>query len=597
MDPGSTFSYVTPYFALDFGIETEQLFEPFSVSTPVGDPVIASHIYRGYVIIIQDRETTIDLIELEMVNFDVIMGMDWLYKCYVLLDCRAKVVKFEFPNEPVHEWKGNITEPQGKFISYLKAKKMITKGCLYHLVRVIDTTAEVTNIQFVPVVNEFPDEFPGIPPDRIIDFGIDVVPNTQPISILPYRMAPAKLRELKEQLKDLLDKGFIRPSVSPWVSRESIKVDPQKIEAVKSWPRPTTPTEIRSFLGLTGYYRWFVEGFSTLASPITKLTQKAAKFQWSDACERSFQELKARLTTTPVLTLPTGMGDFVLNIHEKNYPTHDLELAAVVFALKIWRHYLYAEHCEVYTDHKSLQYIFKHRELNLRQRRWLELLKDYDLSICYHPGKANVVADALSQKSGGTLAHLPISKELVACAIARSSLIERVKAKQFEDLNLVNIRNSVKSKEILAFSLDEDEGVEDERLLNIDIPLWKWKMINMDFVVGLPRTRLKHDSIWVIVDRLMKSTHFLPVKMTDTAPQYAKLYLKEIVRLHGIPTSIISDRRAQFTAHFWQSFQERLGTSVNLSAAFHPQTDGQAERTIQTLEDMLRACVLNFGGN
>ncbi|XP_070022537.1 uncharacterized protein [Nicotiana sylvestris] len=146
MDPGSTFSYVTLYFALDFGIEPEQLLEPFFVSTLVGDFVISSLVYRGCVIIIQDRETTVDLIDLEMVDFDVIMGMEWLYKCYAILDCRAKVVKFEFPNESVREWKGNIVEPRCKFISYLKVKKMITKGCLYHLVRVTDTTAEVARI-------------------------------------------------------------------------------------------------------------------------------------------------------------------------------------------------------------------------------------------------------------------------------------------------------------------------------------------------------------------------------------------------------------------------------------------------------------------
>ncbi|XP_075083397.1 uncharacterized protein LOC142167138 [Nicotiana tabacum] len=158
MDPESIFSYVTPYFALDFGIVPEQLLEPFSMSTSMGDFVIASHIYRGC--------------------------------CYAILDCRAKVAKFEFPNESVREWKGNITEPRGKFISYLKAKNMITKGYLYHLVRVTDTTAEVTSIQYVPVVNEFldvfPDELPGIPPDRVIDFGIDLVPDTQPISIPLY---------------------------------------------------------------------------------------------------------------------------------------------------------------------------------------------------------------------------------------------------------------------------------------------------------------------------------------------------------------------------------------------------------------------------
>ena len=131
----------------------------------------------------------------------------------------------------------------------------------------------------------------------------------------------------------------------------------------------------------------------------------------------------------------------------------------------------------------------------------------------------------------------------------------------------------------------------------IDLPIWKWDMINMDFVTGLPRTARKFDSIWVIVDRLTKSAHFLPVKTTYTVEEYSKLYVKEIVRLHGVPTSIISDRGTQFTANFWKSFQRSLGTQVNLSTAFHLQTDGQVERTIQTLEDILRACVIDFKGS
>ncbi|KAL4017964.1 hypothetical protein IC575_021549 [Cucumis melo] len=209
------------------------------------------------------------------------------------------------------------------------------------------------------------------------------------------------------------------------VSSEGVSVDPAKIEAVTNWPRPSTVSEIRSFLGLAGYYRRFVEDFSRIASPLTQLTRKGTPFVWSPACESSFQELKQKLVTAPVLTLPDGSRNFViysdaskkglgcvlmqqgkvvayasrqLKIHEQNYPTHDLELAAVVFALKIWRHYLYGEKIQIYTDHKSLKYFFTQKELNMRQRRWLELVKDYDCEILYHPGKANVVADALSRK-------------------------------------------------------------------------------------------------------------------------------------------------------------------------------------------------------
>ncbi|GJT99868.1 putative reverse transcriptase domain-containing protein [Tanacetum coccineum] len=204
-----------------------------------------------------------------------------------------------------------------------------------------------------------------------------------------------------------------------------IHVDPAKIESIKDWASPKTPTEIRQFLGLAGYYRRFIEGFSKIAKTMTKLTQKGVKFDWGDKQEAAFQLLKQKLCSAPILALPEGSEDFIaycdaskkglgavlmqmkkvisyasrqLKIHEKNYTTHDLELGAVVFALKIWRHYLYGTKCTVFTDHKSLQHILDQKELNMRQRRWLELLSDYDCEIRYHPGKANVVADALSRK-------------------------------------------------------------------------------------------------------------------------------------------------------------------------------------------------------
>ena len=209
------------------------------------------------------------------------------------------------------------------------------------------------------------------------------------------------------------------------LSAEGIAVDPSKVKDVLDWVPPTTVTQIRSFLGLAGYYRRFIEGFSKIAKPMTELLKKDTKFEWTKDCEKSFYELKTRLTTAPVLTLPDiyrsfdvycdasrqGIGCVLmqdgkvvayasrqLRPHEGNYPTHDLELAAVVHALKIWRHYLIGKRCQIFTDHKSLKYIFTQPDLNLRQRRWLELVKDYDLGINYHPGKANIVADALSRK-------------------------------------------------------------------------------------------------------------------------------------------------------------------------------------------------------
>ncbi|XP_070007599.1 uncharacterized protein [Nicotiana sylvestris] len=201
IDPGSTLSYVTPYIAMKFGIEPEKLCEPFEVSIPIGESVIARCIYRGCPVKVYHRLTAADLVEFEMVDFDVIMCMDWLESCYATVGCRTKIVSFEFPGEPVLEWKGDAVTPRGKFISYLKANKMISKGYIYHLVRVKDADAQIPTLQSVPIVNEFPKVFPkdlpGIPPDREIDFGIDLLPGTKPISITPYRMAPAELKELK----------------------------------------------------------------------------------------------------------------------------------------------------------------------------------------------------------------------------------------------------------------------------------------------------------------------------------------------------------------------------------------------------------------
>ncbi|GJY98782.1 putative reverse transcriptase domain-containing protein, partial [Tanacetum coccineum] len=283
--------------------------------------------------------------------------------------------------------------------------------------------------------------------------------------ILIYSKNKQEHEEHLKQILELLKKEELYAKFSKcefWISKvlflghmidsKGIHVDPAKIEAIKDWTSPKSPTEIRQFLGLAGYYRRFIEGFSKIAKPMTKLTQKKVKFEWGDKQEAAFQLLKQKLCSAPILALPEGSEDFIaycdtskkglgavliqrekvisyasrqLEIHEKNYTTHDLELGAVVFALKIWRHYLYGTKCTVFTDHKSLQHILDQKELNMRQRRWLELLSDYDCDIRYHPGKANVVADAfMKERETTTEAQKP---ENIKCEDVGGMLIENAK--------------------------------------------------------------------------------------------------------------------------------------------------------------------------
>ncbi|GJY67612.1 putative reverse transcriptase domain-containing protein [Tanacetum coccineum] len=438
----------------------------------------------------------------------------------------------------------------------------------------------------------------GLPLARPVEFQIDLIPGVAPVARAPYRLAPSKMKELSELLQELSDKGFIRPSSSPWGAPVlffkkkdgsfRMCIDYPKIESIKDWASPKTPTEIRQFLGLAGYYRRFIEGFSKIAKSMTKLTQKGIRTR-----------------------------------------------------------------CTVFTDHKSLQHILDQKELNMRQRHWLELLSDYDCDIHYRPGKANVVADALSRKErieplrvralvmtiGLDLpkrileAQIEAQKpenlvnEDIGGIIRRDIPKERLEPRAdgtlclhgrswlpcYGDLRSVVMHESHKSK--YSIHPGSEKMYQDVKKLywwpnmkaDIDtyvskcltcarvkakhqrpsgllvqptIPEWKWDNITMDFITKLPRSSQGFDTIWVIVDRLTKSAHFLPIRENDPLDKLARLYLNRIVARHGIPASIICDRNGRFTSNLWKSFLKALGTDISMSTAYHPEIDGQSERTI-----------------
>ncbi|GJV43006.1 putative reverse transcriptase domain-containing protein [Tanacetum coccineum] len=612
-DSGVDYSFVSTTFIPLLGIEPSELGFIYEIEIASGQLVEIDKVIKGYKLEIEGHVFGIDLIPFGHGSFDVIICMDWLSTHKAEIMCHEKVVR--------------IPLLDGKVLGVL-GERPKEKARLLMSVKASDKKQEE-----IVVVRDFLES--------------------------PYRLAPFELEELSGQLKELQDKGFIRPSSSPWgapvlfVKKKdgSFRMcidyrELNKLTVKNRYPLPRiddlfdqlqgsqffSKIDLRSgyhqlrvheddipkttkeklyakfskcefwlrevqFLGhvingLAGYYRRVIENFSKIAKSLTILTQKCKTFDLGKEQEFSFQTLKDKLCNAPVLALSDRPKDFVvycdasglgldcvlmqrgkvisyasrqLKIHEKNYTTHDLELGAVVFALKIWRHYLYGT----------------------KSRRWIEFFSDYNCEIRYHLGKANVVADALSRKE-----RVKLKRVRAMNMTLQSSIKDRILAAQKEALDkstrlhngldeMIKQRGADKmyydlrdrywwlgmkkdiavyvSKCLTCLKVKAEHQRPSGLLQQPEIPEWKWKGIAMDFVTKLPRTSSGHDTIWIIVDRLTKSAHFLPMREDYKMDRLARLYLNEIVARHG--------------------------------------TDGQSERTIQTLEDMLRACVLDFWGS
>ncbi|XP_051133023.1 uncharacterized protein LOC127252761, partial [Andrographis paniculata] len=419
------------------------------------------------------------------------------------------------------------------------------------------------------------------------------------------------------------------------VGKDGVCVDPAKVAAIQEWPTPTSVRDVRSFHGLASFYRRFVRNFSTIAAPLTAITKKEDKFEWGSEQQNAFDTLKSKLTCAPVLALPdfskpfeldcdaSGVGIGAVLSQEKkpvaffsekihgaalNYSTYDKELYSLVRALQTWQHYLRPREFVVYTDHESLKHIKSQSKLSTRHIRWISFIDTFPYVVKYKKGKENIVADALSRRyhvyegyllrenklcvpkcslrelliweshSGGLMGHFGRNKTLNL--LQEHFFWPRMKAEVEAAIRRCTTCLSSKST------------VHPHGLYTpLPIPESPWIDISMDFILGLPRSRSGKDSIFVVVDRFSKMAHFIPCTKTTDASHVASLFFKEVLRLHGVPRSIVSYRDSRFLSYFWKTLWAKLGTKLMFSTSHHPQTDGQTEVVNRTVGSLLRALV------
>ncbi|KAA0025360.1 DNA/RNA polymerases superfamily protein [Cucumis melo var. makuwa] len=595
----------------------EPLSEELVICTSVGDVLLVGEVLRDCEVIVEGLCMLVDLFPLELQALDVILGMDFLFTHYASMNCHRKEVAFRKLGSTEVVVRGERKIIPTSLISALKVEKLLRKGCIAFLVHVVKVHKEKNNTYFTA----------------------------------PYGMAPSELKELKVQLQELVDKGYIRPSVSPWgapvlfVKKKDVfsKIDLRSGYhqlKVRESDIPKTAFRTRIFHQyLNQFVIVFIDdilvysmdkkahaehlrivlqilhdkqlyakfnkcefwlnqvvflGHVVSADGVSVDPQKVeAIVNWERPASAT-EELKKRLVTAPILTLPVTGKEYVIYCDASRQGLG----------------------CVLVQEGKVIAYTsrqLKKHEYALSRKSRLPKSALCDIRASLLSELRGFKAVMTAKSSGSLLAQFKAKQGLEAefelrtdGAIVKQGRLCVPNISELKGAILEEAHNSAYAmhpgstkmyrtlKKTYWWPVRQRPG----GLLNpLPVPEWKWEHITMDFLFGLPRTSRGYDGIWVIVDRLTKTVRFIPMKATSTLDQLAKLYVDKIVSQHRVPVSIVSDRNPRFTSKFWPSVQKAMGTKLKFSTAFHPQTDGQLERTIQTLEDMLKACVLQFKGS